>query len=109
MSYWGKDCGYDITMLTYDQRSHSLIYPIYQRVYHIDLDYLFIALYQYFYLTCLLKNNKSSESAITQIKERKYDDILQHYRGEMLFVGINYDEKSKVHECRIEKLYALEK
>lgn len=56
-----------------------------------------------------LKNNKSSESAITQIKERKYDDILQHYRGEMLFVGINYDEKSKVHECRIEKLYALEK
>ena len=50
-----------------------------------------------------LKNNKSSESAITQIKERKYDYILQHYRGDMLFVGINYDEKSKVHECRIEK------
>lgn len=53
----------------------------------------------------LTYNNEASfQSAITQIKERKYDDILQHYRGEMLFVGINYDEKSKVHECRIEKL-----
>lgn len=51
-----------------------------------------------------LKNNKSAESAIEQIKERKYDDALSHYRGNMLFVGINYDEKSKRHECVIEKL-----
>ena len=50
-----------------------------------------------------LKNNKSAESAIMQIKEKKYDDILQHYHGDMLFVGINYDEKTKEHTCKIER------
>ena len=49
-----------------------------------------------------LKNNKSAESALQQIKERKYDDILEHYSGKMLFVGVNYDEKTKAHECKIE-------
>lgn len=51
-----------------------------------------------------LKNNRSAEGAIRQIKERRYDDVLQHYRGNLLFVGINYDLKTKVHTCKIEKL-----
>ena len=50
-----------------------------------------------------LKNNRSAESAINQIKEKKYDDLLEHYRGEMLFVGINYDPDTKKHECKIGK------
>ena len=50
-----------------------------------------------------LKNNKSAESAINQIKEKKYDDLLEHYRGELLFVGINYDADTKEHQCRIEE------
>ncbi|MBQ0130430.1 MAG: AAA family ATPase [bacterium] len=50
-----------------------------------------------------LKNNKSAESAINQIKEKKYDDLLEHYRGNLLFVGINYDPDTKEHQCRIEK------
>ncbi|MCQ2218764.1 MAG: ATP-binding protein [Paludibacteraceae bacterium] len=51
-----------------------------------------------------LKHNKSSETALQQIKDKKYDDALKHYRGNLLFVGINYDEKTKKHECKIEKL-----
>ena len=51
-----------------------------------------------------LKNNKSADSAINQIKEKKYDDLLEHYRGDLLFVGINYDEKTKDHQCKIEEL-----
>ena len=50
-----------------------------------------------------LKNNKSAESAINQIKEKKYDDLLEHYRGRLLFVGINYDPDTKEHQCRIEE------
>lgn len=50
-----------------------------------------------------LKNNKSAESAIKQIKEKKYDELLEHYRGELLFVGINYDADTKEHQCRIEE------
>lgn len=51
-----------------------------------------------------LKNNKTALGAIEQIKERKYDEVLCHYRGNMLFVGINYDQETKQHQCAIEKL-----
>lgn len=50
-----------------------------------------------------LKHNKSSESALDQIKEKQYFDSMEKYTGEVLLVGINYDEKSKKHSCRIEK------
>ena len=50
-----------------------------------------------------LKRNGSTESSLDQIKEKKYFDSLAHYTGDLLFVGINYDEKDKTHACRIEK------
>ena len=51
-----------------------------------------------------LKRNGSAESAMNQIKEKKYFDSLSHYSGNLLFVGINYDEESKTHTCKIEEL-----
>ncbi len=51
-----------------------------------------------------LKRNGSTESALNQIREKKYFDSLEHYSGDLLFVGVNYDEESKTHECKIEKL-----
>lgn len=50
-----------------------------------------------------LKHNKSSETALNQIKEKKYFSSLEKYSGDLLFVGINYDEQTKKHECKIEK------
>ncbi len=50
-----------------------------------------------------LKHNKCADSAIDQIKDKKYFDSLNHYTGDLLLVGINYDEKTKEHECRIER------
>ncbi|MGN0159051.1 MAG: AAA family ATPase [Brotaphodocola sp.] len=41
--------------------------------------------------------------AISQIKERQYMGSLDEYSGNLLLVGINYDKKSKKHECVIEK------
>ena len=49
-----------------------------------------------------LKHNKCAESALDQIKEKKYFDSLKDYEGGLLFVGVNYDEKDKTHTCRIE-------
>ena len=51
-----------------------------------------------------LKRNDSTESAIDQIKEKKYFDSLEHYKGQLLLIGISYDEKEKTHSCRIERL-----
>ena len=50
-----------------------------------------------------LKHNKSADSAIDQIRDRKYFDSLSGYTGNLLFVGINYDETDKTHTCRIEQ------
>ena len=48
-----------------------------------------------------LKRNGTAESAINQIKERQYFESLSHYSGDLLFVGVNYDESTKKHECKI--------
>jgi hypothetical protein len=47
-----------------------------------------------------LKRNSSPESALNQIREKKYSARLNDYSGRLLFVGINYDEKKK-HTCEI--------
>lgn len=49
-----------------------------------------------------LKWNRTAESAIEQIKEKCYPQALEEYTGSLLLVGINYDEKTKKHSCRIE-------
>lgn len=50
-----------------------------------------------------LKWNKKVEGAIAQIKKNHYVQAIERYGGEILLVGINYDVKSKKHECLIEK------
>ena len=49
-----------------------------------------------------LKWNKSAQTALQQIKEKKYPDSISTYTGEILLVAINYD-KLKDHQCLIEK------
>ncbi len=51
-----------------------------------------------------LKWDKSSEKAIDQIHNNRYSDIFKGYSGEVLFVGINYNSKTKEHSCQIEKV-----
>ena len=51
-----------------------------------------------------LKNKKSAMSAIEQIKSKAYDEKLRHYRGDLLFVGVNYEPDTKAHECKIERM-----
>ena len=50
-----------------------------------------------------LKWNRNAEAAIAQIKQKKYCEILKEYQGNLILVGVDYDKKTKVHNCRIEK------
>lgn len=50
-----------------------------------------------------LKWNKSAKTALQQIREREYPKALLSYTGHILLVGINYDKKSKKHQCVIEE------
>ena len=51
-----------------------------------------------------LKWNKTEEAAIHQIKDRNYPAVFEDYGGEIVLVGINYDVKTKKHDCIIERV-----
>lgn len=58
-----------------------------------------------------LKWNQSGESALEQIKDRRYPAAFKSYRSDILLVGISYDREAaagkRKHQCRIEKYRKL--
>jgi len=50
-----------------------------------------------------LKYNQDADTAIRQIKEKRYDGRLKEYFGNLIMVGINYDKETKKHTCVIER------
>ena len=57
-----------------------------------------------------LKYNKTADTAMEQIKRQKYPERLEHYKGNILLVGIDYDRDVsntspdfKHHHCMIEE------
>ena len=56
-----------------------------------------------------LKRDKDASVAIEQIKNRNYPEALKAFSGEIILVGINYNDdpknsEYKKHSCRIEKI-----
>ena len=51
-----------------------------------------------------LKWDKDAGIALEQIKDKNYVKCLKDYSGQVLFVGISYDKKTKKHECRFETI-----
>ena len=52
-----------------------------------------------------LKYNQTADSAIQQIKSRRYQGALSGYGDRILLVGVNYDADGadiKKHTCKIE-------
>ena len=70
-------------------------------------DFVFIPKpeYKQYYpaLVVELKWNKNAQTALKQIKDKKYPDSILYYTGEILLVGISYVSKTKEHHCIIEK------
>ena len=54
-----------------------------------------------------LKWNQKAQTALQQIKEKQYPDSVLDYTGDILLVEINYDKKTKEHQCLIEKYEKL--
>ena len=57
-----------------------------------------------------LKYGKDTDIAMNQIRRQKYLDRFDHYRGNILVIGINYDKDIpnshpdfKHHTCKIEQ------
>ena len=70
-------------------------------------DFVFIPKPEYrsFYpaLVVELKWNKMVQTALEQIKEKRYPESILSYTGDILLVGISYDKKDKSHQCKIER------
>ncbi len=54
-----------------------------------------------------LKYDQSANGAIRQIKERRYGGELAKEYGKLLLIGINYDKKTKKHQCVIETFHSI--
>lgn len=52
-----------------------------------------------------LKYDKSADTAIKQIKEKRYNGTLKGYADKIMLVGVNYNPDTKKHECIIEEFY----
>lgn len=53
------------------------------------------------------KWNQTADTAIRQIKDRKYVKAVENYTGKVLLIGISYDKKKAKHQCTIER-FSLE-
>ena len=51
-----------------------------------------------------ISTNGKVEEPIEQIKERHYASKINEFADSALYVGINYDPKTKEHECIIEEV-----
>ncbi len=49
-----------------------------------------------------LKWDQSAQGAVRQIRQNRYVEALKDYQGKILLVGINYNKKTKKHQCIIE-------
>ena len=50
-----------------------------------------------------LKYDKTTDTAISQIKQKRYPEKVAEYSGDLLLCGISYDREAKTHSCRIER------
>ena len=49
-----------------------------------------------------LKYDKTTDTAISQIKQKRYPEKVAEYSGDLLLCGISYDREAKTHSCQIE-------
>ncbi len=50
-----------------------------------------------------LKVDKAADSALKQIEEKRYPNVLSGHYSEVILVGISYSKESKEHKCVIKK------
>ena len=50
-----------------------------------------------------LKWNANVDTAIRQIKNRAYVNMVEGFGGDVLLVGVSYDRGSGAYQCKIEK------
>jgi hypothetical protein len=50
-----------------------------------------------------LKRNQSTGAALKQIESKQYFNVMDKYKGDLILVAVNYDEKTNEHKCEIQR------
>lgn len=50
-----------------------------------------------------LAYHQDRQTALSQVRDKQYPQSLLQYTGNILLVGINYDKRTKEHQCQIEE------
>ena len=95
-----------IKYLVVDQSTGPLYY-LYKRFKSRRSDPVPSGLYDHDALTISFQNLREycdMSSTMNSVSVAQYLFIIDSYHGNVLLVGINYDKKSKSHDCIIEQL-----
>lgn len=115
MNYLANQEGVEVLMVTYEQGSHPVAYPLSSKVCHIDLDARYYQLYQYNTLVRLFKWHRYSKllkRRFNQLMEDVQPDIVvaTTYHGNILtLINACPTNFVKVLESHIDKCYVHNK
>ena len=56
------------------------------------------------HLGYLAYDEQALRAAIEQIKQRDYPAVLRAWHGDIVLVGVSYDEKTGLHEAKIGRM-----
>lgn len=111
MNYLADKAGVDVMMVTYEQGSHPLAYPLSSKVKHIDLDVRYYSLYQYNKIVRLFKwcqYNRLLKRRFNQLMDETRPDIviaMTYHSNIMTMIDNCPTSFVKVLESHIDKRY----
>ena len=85
MNYLADHVGYDVMIVTYEQDNHPIIYPLSQKVTHVDLDVRYYELYKTNFIVRLFNRRRYDN----QLK-RRFEQIVFSFRPDIVIATTYY-------------------
>lgn len=95
MNYLADNAGYEVYLLTYEQGSHRLSFPLSSKIRHVDLDVRFFPLYNYNRFTRWYK-----ELVLRKLLRKKFNFFIGEISPDIVIAPTYYvDAISIIAEC----------
>lgn len=85
MNYLADHLGYDVMLVTYEQDNHPIIYPLSQKVTHVDLDVRYYELYKTNFIVRLF-NWRHYDNQL----KRRFEQIASSFRPDIVIATTYY-------------------
>ncbi len=85
MNYLADHVGYDVMLVTYEQDNHPIIYPLSQKVTHVDIDVRYYELYKTNFIVRLF-NWRNYDNQL----KRRFEQIASSFRPDIVIATTYY-------------------